>query len=182
MNISGNRPPASLPLKAQYVHHDVRRSAQHFGLPPIVTPSNFPALTVVPQRLLLAVQQQQEQQKSSDDSRLTNLSRQLWLSYWTKDEDISTEEVMKECCRRIGFSDEEIKSLWEAIKSDSIKKRLIKETEDVVARGAFGAPSIFLKTKDGNEEYFFGSDRFDQIFPMIGIEYTGPFPEHKAKL
>jgi 2-hydroxychromene-2-carboxylate isomerase len=44
-------------------------------------------------------------------------------------------------------------------------------TEDAVARGAFGAPAIFVhqagEAADSPGELYFGSDRFHILFPEV---------------
>lgn len=43
---------------------------------------------------------------------------------------------------------------------------------------AFGAPTIVVHT-NGQQEMFFGSDRFPLIAKMMNEEWKGPFPDGK---
>ena len=48
--------------------------------------------------------------------------------------------------------------ILEGIQDPEIKAALIKNTEQAVERGVFGAPSFFV-----GDEHFFGKDRLEQV-------------------
>ena len=56
-----------------------------------------------------------------------------------------------------------------------------KNTEEVLALGAFGLP-VFVGNPDDSEsgggkgEMFFGSDRFEQLAAHYGLPWLGPVP------
>ena len=50
----------------------------------------------------------------------------------------------------------------EISQSEDCKKQLIKNTDDAVARGAFGIPTFFL-----DDQIFFGKDHMDQLEDCI---------------
>ncbi|KAJ3474410.1 hypothetical protein NLG97_g9858 [Lecanicillium saksenae] len=50
---------------------------------------------------------------------------------------------------------------------DSVKK----VTDEALAKGAFGAPWIWVTNAKGQEEPFFGSDRFNHIYAFLDIPF-----------
>jgi len=55
-------------------------------------------------------------------------------------------------------------------------------TEEASSRGAFGAPTMFFNDDKGEEEMFWGSDRFDMIAAIFGKQWMGPNPERTKKI
>lgn len=91
-----------------------------------------------------------------------------------------------------GFEPNEIEEVLIGAVSDENKELLKNVTTQVVEngffqancfllpyfKGAFGAPTIFVqKDENSREEMYFGSDRFQHLFPSIGIEWVGPNPQ-----
>ncbi|MFN2101106.1 2-hydroxychromene-2-carboxylate isomerase [Altererythrobacter sp. MF3-039] len=54
-------------------------------------------------------------------------------------------------------------ALAEQATSQPIKDRLRANTEEAIARGAFGSPSIFVRAPDGNEHMYFGNDQLPLV-------------------
>ncbi|KAG0025886.1 hypothetical protein BGZ82_009798 [Podila clonocystis] len=55
-----------------------------------------------------------------------------------------------------------------------IKKIFKDNTDEAVAKGAFGAPTLLVKQAgSGQEHLFFGSDRFESIAGFLNIPYPG---------
>jgi len=139
-------------------------------------PSNFPAMTLTAQRLLTAVSVSEGGPKSEV---LKSLTRELWESYWYKNIDISTEDVLRQCCSRISGLKDKVDKLMEMAKTAEIKQMLQKKTESCVERGAFGAPILFVTSPGSSTpEMYFGSDRFHLIFKQLSLEWKEP----KSKL
>ena len=63
-------------------------------------------------------------------------------------------------CTRIGLDGEQILAMG---KDEALKAKLVANTEEAVARGAFGAPTYFV-----GEEMFFGHDRLDYVEELLG--------------
>ncbi len=66
-------------------------------------------------------------------------------------------------------------------------RRHLVRTDDAVALGAFGAPTLIVKkTPDAAPLMFFGSDRFHLIFQALGVAAGSGGPKQygqiKAKL
>ena len=91
---------------------------------------------------------------------------ELWVAYWKDHMDISKPEIMTDCLRR-HFTEDEARQIIEGGTSPRYKKLLTEETARLVEKGAFGAPWFVVRSKDGKEEPFFGSDRYAITFMIF---------------
>jgi len=79
-------------------------------------------------------------------------SRAVFEAYWGGETpDISSDEVLTAICRRVGLDPE---VFFDAITGQHCKDRLRENTEELIARGGFGSPTVFI---DGDDMYF-GND------------------------
>ena len=83
-------------------------------------------------------------------------ARTVFEIYWGEDQDISQDTVLTEVCRRCGI---DAKAFFAGIGQQSIKDALKANTDEVMARGGFGSPTIFLDKTD----MYFGNDRLPLI-------------------
>jgi 2-hydroxychromene-2-carboxylate isomerase len=79
-------------------------------------------------------------------------ARTVFQIYWGEDQDISQDAVLAEVCRRCGI---DAKAFFDGIGQQAIKDQLKANTDEVMARGGFGSPTIFLDKTD----MYFGNDR-----------------------
>jgi 2-hydroxychromene-2-carboxylate isomerase len=79
-------------------------------------------------------------------------ARTVFQIYWGEDQDISQDTVLTEVCQRAGIDP---KAFFAGIGQQSIKDQLKANTDEVMARGGFGSPTIFLDKTD----MYFGNDR-----------------------
>jgi glutathione S-transferase kappa 1 len=92
---------------------------------------------------------------------------------WDKGNDVSKPEVLVLVLQRRLKKDE----AWEVMKNASsapYKQRLNDNTRESLDRGAFGCPWFFVRNSKGDEEPFFGSDRYVPSPPNFPI----PTPCH----
>ncbi|XP_019856690.1 PREDICTED: glutathione S-transferase kappa 1-like [Amphimedon queenslandica] len=177
MQLSGNRPPGMVPNKAAYMVTDLKRLRKYYDVPlnipknPVDTMLNKGSLSA--QRLLIAVRDRQPE-------KLEELSRQLWLRIWSRDEDITAEESLREACQASDISSDLTSELLSSIKDVSIKDKLKATTQEAFDLGAFGSPFIVAYV-DGKPEPFFGTDRFEILAQTIGENWEGPLVNLKAK-
>ena len=75
--------------------------------------------------------------------------------YWGDDRDISQDEVLREIVREVGLDEKEF---FSKITSDEYKAKLRENTEELIARGGFGSPTIFVEGS-----MFFGNDRLPLV-------------------
>lgn len=134
------------PRKASYSGKDLqdwaRLAGVRIGKPPV-----FPVRAVSAMRSVVAADEQ---------GRLVPLSRALFEAYWGDLKDIGQPEVLKEACRAAGLDAHAILARAE---TPEVKDRLRANTEEVIARGGFGSPTMFV---DGDDMYF-GNDRLPLV-------------------
>jgi 2-hydroxychromene-2-carboxylate isomerase len=87
-----------------------------------------------------------------DHGRGVAYSRALFEAYWGDLQDISQPGVIAGCAERAGLDGE---ALLAFAAGDDAKARLIANTDELIARGGFGSPTLFV---DGADMYF-GNDR-----------------------
>jgi 2-hydroxychromene-2-carboxylate isomerase len=88
--------------------------------------------------------------------RMVPFARAVFEAYWGDDKDISNDEVLTEICRRV---DIDPAALFAGIAEQAVKDQLRINTDEVMARGGFGSPTIYL----GNTDMYFGNDRLPLI-------------------
>jgi 2-hydroxychromene-2-carboxylate isomerase len=83
-------------------------------------------------------------------------ARTVFEIYWGEDQDISQDAVLVEVCKRAGV---DTQKLFAGIAQQSIKDQLKANTDEVMARGGFGSPTIFIDKTD----MYFGNDRLPLV-------------------
>src|SRR5208337_1893064 len=97
----------------------------------------------------------------SDEHRvIARYSKLVFESYWGDDKDISKDEVLREIVKEAGLDEREF---FTKIASDEYKGRLRANVEELIARGGFGSPTMFVEGS-----MFFGNDRL----PLVEHELT----------
>lgn len=132
-------------LKARYYSKDLQDWARFYGLK-IGNPSVFPVNSVKAMRGALVAE---------EHGTISSYSRRVFESYWGADRDISQDEVLRDIVREVGLDEKEY---FTKIASADYKARLRTNTEQLIERGGFGSPSIFV---DG--VMFFGNDRLPLV-------------------
>ena len=142
--------------KARYSVRDFARSAAFVGVP-YRHPTVFPVGAVAAARAVLWLQREQPAQVGP-------FIHAVFRALFVADRNISDATVVMELANGIGI---DVAKLAAGIQEDSIKNALRTEVEQAIARGVFGAPTLFV---DG--EMFWGHDRLAQVERWIT---TGPF-------
>lgn len=168
MKATGNRPPAALPARGQFLALDLARNRDYFGVP-LQMPRHFPMLTLQTMRLLTAVREEVPE-------RLEAASRRLWQQYWSEGGNIGELETLLGALRDVGCGESEAAALIARTADPAVKEALKATTQVAIDRGAFGAPTYFVMG-DGAPEMFFGSDRFPHLAARLGETWVGPQPE-----
>ena len=139
-----------VPPKAAYMRKDLQDWAGFVGLE-IGWPEVFPVNSVKAMRgAFLAL----------DQGCLEAYARAVFKRYWTDLDDISQDPVLAEIAASVGLDESRF---FAAIADQAYKDRLRSTTDELIARGGFGSPTLFL---DGND-MFFGNDRIDLICARI---------------
>ena len=136
-----------VPAKASYMQKDLQDWARQAGLKIKFPPSVFPVNSVKAMRACIWAEAMGKQ---------TALARACFELYWGEDKDISQEIVLAEACARAGLDKA---GLQQAVNDAEIKAELKANTDEVISRGGFGSPTIFV---DGHDMYF-GNDRLALI-------------------
>jgi 2-hydroxychromene-2-carboxylate isomerase len=137
------------PRKARYHAKDLQDWAQLYGLT-IRWPSVFPLNSVKAMRGAIA---------ADERDRQVAWSRACFEAYWGRDEDLSQESVLERIAIRVGL---EPAWLLERIAKPEVKDRLRANTDELVARGGFGSPTMFVNGTD----MYFGNDRLP-LLPLL---------------
>lgn len=87
---------------------------------------------------------------------LLEYSKAVFEAYWGRCEDVSDDAVLAAIAADLGMDSE---GFLDAIGQQPVKDRLRANTEEVIARGGFGSPTIFI---DG-EDMYFGNDRLPLV-------------------
>ena len=130
-----------VPEKAAYMKKDLADWARSAGLAIKMPPTVFPVNSVKAMRGCIFL-----------GKDMVPFARAVFEIYWGDDQDISQDSVLAEACKRAGV---DAQKLFAGIAQQSIKDRLKANTDEVMARGGFGSPTIFIDKTD----MYFGNDR-----------------------
>lgn len=202
---TGNKPPGQIKAKGDFLAQDLYRTALQGGIPFLETPSNF--FDGAFQRKIIGVQRvlcAAEMHNAVDNQQHLRLalafSNALHAEKALRDgsELHLNEALMQAALERSGL---EPQTVLELAITDAVKDRLKANTEEAVARGAFGSPTLIVTEQaDGappfappggggalaslgadGEFLVFGSDRMEQVAHFLELPYYGPNPgKYKA--
>jgi 2-hydroxychromene-2-carboxylate isomerase len=131
----GLQAPIEIKAKARYQARDIRRWAQHYGLP-LDYPDPFPFRSLKTMRAAVF---------SRESGDLDSFTREAFALYWEEGgapkglEDADEDGPVAEVAHRVGADPEEV---------------LGGAAAEAVGRGVFGAPAFFV-----GDEMFWGNDR-----------------------
>lgn len=160
LDAHGTTGPAEIPAKRAYLFRDVFRKAHRLGLPPLRLPPAHPF------NPLLALRVASVPLPGDDGAAKRRLIDALYAATWTDGTGIETTEAVVAAADRAGLDGE---ALVRAAQTPEIKQRLRAATEDAVARGVFGVPSVLA---DG--ELFWGTDGLDHLEAFLRGEDPVP--------
>lgn len=134
------------PRKALYYAKDLEDWASFVGIT-IGQPSVFPVNSVRAMRGALV---------ALDDGKLVPFARAVFEAYWGDLEDISLPEVLSRIAVSLGYAGPEF---LQRIDTPEIKARLRANTDELISRGGFGSPTMFVNGRD----MYFGNDRLPLV-------------------
>jgi 2-hydroxychromene-2-carboxylate isomerase len=134
------------PVKGRYYVKDLRDWAKFCGVE-IGQPPVFPLPAAGIMRAALLAQ---------DEGKLLAFSKAAFHAYWGELRDISQPEEMAALCAAVGM---DAAAVGAAIQTDEIKARLRDNTQELIERGGFGSPTMFVNKTD----MYFGNDRFELV-------------------
>ncbi len=149
-----------VPAKAAYMLKDMQDWANEAGLKIIMPPRVFPVNSVKAMRGCLWLEPQ---------GKLLAFASAVFEAYWSREEDISQDAVLLKICQAIGVDGAEFLA---GIAQPAIKEQLKSNTEEVIRRGGFGSPTMFL-----GEDMYFGNDRLALLKAAILRQRKAGKPE-----
>lgn len=136
-----------VPAKQAHMKKDLQDWAREAGLRIIYPPTVFPVNSVKAMRGCLVLE---------PEGKLVPFARAVFEAYWSDDQDISRAEVLTAICRQVGVDPD---AFFLAIEAPAIKDRLRANTQELIDRGGFGSPTIFV----GGDDMYFGNDRLPLV-------------------
>lgn len=159
LDAHGTKGPAEIPAKRAYTFRDAYRKAHRVGLELRLPPSH-------PFNPLLALRVA----SCADEAGRRRLIDKLYEATWVLGTGIETPEAVCAAAQRAGLDGD---ALVRAAQEPEAKQRLRTATEEAVARGVFGVPTIIV---DG--ELFWGTDSLELVETCLRGE--DPVPKHAA--
>ena len=144
---TGNASPVTVPAKSRWMHDDMARWARRHGVPLAMNP-HFPINTLTLMRGAAGMQLRQPAQ-------FERYVETVYRAMWVEPANLGDAEVLAATLQCAGFDPQAFGAL---VADPEVKARLVANTEEAVARGVFGAPTVFVGT-----QMFFGQDRLDFV-------------------
>ena len=135
------------PRKATYSAKDLQDWARLTGLKIVMPPPVFPVKATAAMRCVLAAQ---------EEGKLVEFASACFEAYWSHGQDISLPAVLEKVCAAADLDGDHILA---RAQEDAIKERLRANTDELIARGGFGSPTLYI---DGSDMYF-GNDRMELV-------------------
>ncbi len=145
---TGDGPMATMgAAKARHNGLDMYRWADHFDVP-LTLPSGHPMRTVAALRALLTL----------PEERWSATIAAVYRAYWQKGLDISQKAGLRAALADV-LEAAELEAALAGSDDSAVKDELRRRTDEAVARGVFGAPTMFIE-RDGEEPIMlWGQDR-----------------------
>ena len=144
---TGNHSPVQVPAKGRYMFQDLARFARRYGVPLKLNP-HFPVNTLTMMRgataLLLRA-----------DPQFEHYVEAMFRSMWVDARNMGDPAVLATTLAGAGMDPAALLAL---ASDPAVKEQLKQATEAAVARGVFGAPTMFV-----GDTLYWGQDRLDFV-------------------
>ena len=144
---TGNVSPGTVAAKGRYMDADMARFARRYGVPFAMNP-HFPINTLTLMRGAAGAQLRAPK-------RLEAYLRGVFDAIWVAPQNLNDPAVAARALASAGFDPAEVMG-W--VGDAEVKGALRANTEEAVARGVFGAPTMFV-----GDEMHFGQDRLEFV-------------------
>lgn len=145
-----------VPAKVAYARKDLQDWARFVGIT-IGQPPVFPVNSVKAMRGAFV---------ALDQDLLVPYARRVFQRYWTDLQDISQDAVLGAIVEEAGLDRADF---FACIGSQDCKDRLRASTDELIARGGFGSPTLFLDRDD----MYFGNDRLSLLHHRLAHGQNG---------
>lgn len=152
----GSTSPAAVPAKGAYMGRDIARSAVKLGVDYAFNP-HFPVNTLAIMRGAVAAQHEGEFEPYLDA---------MYRAVWVDGRNMGEIEEIGAVLVAAGLDPARYGA---RVQEQAVKDELKANTEEAVARGVFGAPTMFV-----GDEMFFGHDRLTWVEELAGAGDTPP--------
>ncbi|WP_321843869.1 2-hydroxychromene-2-carboxylate isomerase [Paraburkholderia bannensis] len=149
---SNNASPAVIPAKGAWMRVDLTRFARRYGVQFEYNP-HFPINTLMLMRGATGLQMQ-------DEALFQRYVDVVYRAMWGQPRNMADPATIGEVLSEGGL---DAALLLRLVESPAVKEKLKQDTEAAVARGLFGAPTMFV-----GDEMFFGQDRLDFVKEALG--------------
>ncbi|MCI4429410.1 MAG: 2-hydroxychromene-2-carboxylate isomerase [Burkholderiales bacterium] len=136
-----------VPPKRDYMLKDLQDWAREADLRIVFPPRVFPVNSVKAMRACIVLDPQ---------GKLVPFATEVFEAYFGRDEDISQDAVLGQICARANV---DAAALFAAIGQSAVKEQLKANTDEVMRRGGFGSPTIFVN----GDDMYFGNDRLPLV-------------------
>ncbi len=140
-----------VPAKRDYMLKDLQDWARLAGLKIVMPPYVFPVNSVKAMRGCLWLEPQ---------GKLVPFATAVFEAYWGRNEDISQDAVLADLCRRC---DVDVDSFIAGIAEPAVKAQLKANTDELIERGGFGSPTIYVN----GDDMYFGNDRLPLVAAAV---------------
>jgi 2-hydroxychromene-2-carboxylate isomerase len=147
-----------VPAKARYYKKDLADWARVAGLDIETWPTVFPVNSVKAMRGCILLE---------PDGKLVPFARALFEAYWRDDQDISRDDVLTAICGQLDVAHERF---FTGIAQQNIKDTLRANTDELMERGGFGSPTLYLDRDD----MYFGNDRLPLLRAALERRVSRP--------
>ncbi len=149
---TGNASPVSVPAKGKWMFSDMNLWAKRYGVTLRMNP-HFPINTLPLMRGAVAMQMRMPEKFDAYLAAVMN-------AIWQDKKNMGDPAIIGETLTAIGVDSAAFMLM---IGDDEIKAALVKNTEEAVSRGVFGAPTFFV-----GDQMFFGQDRMMFVKEALG--------------
>lgn len=139
------------PMKLRHYAKDLNDWARYAGIR-IGSPPVFPVNSVKAMRGCLFAE---------ESDCLAEYSRAVFEAYWGELCDISQDDVLRDVALRVGLDPTQY---FEQIARPETKAWLRANTDELIERGGFGSPTMFVDADD----MYFGNDRLPLVRHALG--------------
>ncbi|MBE0621937.1 MAG: 2-hydroxychromene-2-carboxylate isomerase [Burkholderiales bacterium] len=136
-----------VPAKQAYQLKDMQDWARDAGFAIKFPPTVFPVNSVKAMRGCILLEPQ---------GKLVPFAQAAFEAYWGEDRDISNDAVLAEVCARAGV---DAAAFFAGIARQEIKDQLKANTDELIRRGGFGSPTMYVNGAD----MYFGNDRLPLV-------------------
>jgi 2-hydroxychromene-2-carboxylate isomerase len=94
---------------------------------------------------------------AEEQGRLVEYSKAVFATYWSgSNPDISSDEVLVGICHQAGI---DVEGYFNAISNQQYKDLLRENTDELIARGGYGSPTMYIN----GDDMYFGNDRLPLV-------------------